>query len=264
MPWGFDRGRVYHRRQDIHARFRGQQQGGIITPAEHALVIIVTGEEGLEHGYSDRQRPDGAFEYFGEGQIGDMQLTRGNAAIVGHSFQGKSLLLFRKTRSGLQFVDEMIYETHHVEQAPDREGTMRQAIVFELWPIDTVRDETPASANPTNIEELRRLALEASNETPGRTPRTTSVFERSAAVRDYVTARADGRCEGCKAPAPFSRPDGTPYLEPHHLKRLTDGGPDHPRLVIALCPNCHRRVHSGADGAAYNNSLIMKMGEIEP
>jgi hypothetical protein len=32
----------------------------------HPLVIIVNGEEGLEHGYADRTRDDGVFEYFGE------------------------------------------------------------------------------------------------------------------------------------------------------------------------------------------------------
>jgi 5-methylcytosine-specific restriction enzyme A len=31
------------------------------------VVIIITGEEGLEHGYADRYRGDGVFEYFGEG-----------------------------------------------------------------------------------------------------------------------------------------------------------------------------------------------------
>jgi hypothetical protein len=46
MSWGFEVGRVYNRRADIHAKFGGQQQGGIITPAEHALVFIITGEEG--------------------------------------------------------------------------------------------------------------------------------------------------------------------------------------------------------------------------
>src|SRR5215203_1083022 len=74
MTWGFEVGRVYNRRLDIHTRFGGQQQGGIITPADHTLVIIITGEEGLEHGYADRYRDDGVFEYFGEGQIGDMRL----------------------------------------------------------------------------------------------------------------------------------------------------------------------------------------------
>jgi hypothetical protein len=35
-----------------HARFGGQQQGGIITPANHPVEIIITGEDGLQHGYA--------------------------------------------------------------------------------------------------------------------------------------------------------------------------------------------------------------------
>ena len=41
--------------------------------------------------------------------------------------------------------------------------------------------------------------------------------------------------------------DGSPYLEPHHITRLADNGPDHPAKVIALCPNCHRKAHSSQD-----------------
>src|SRR6516164_4868843 len=123
MAWGFEIGRVYNRRIDVHSRFGGQQQGGIITPTQHPLVIIITGEKGLEHGYADRARDDGAFEYFGEGQVGDMVLQRGNLAIAGHAADGKSLLLFRKTAEGLRFLGEMVYEKHHIEKAPDREGS---------------------------------------------------------------------------------------------------------------------------------------------
>ena len=100
MVWGFEIGRIYNRRGDIHSRFGGQQQGGIITPAQHPMVIIITGEEGLEHGYADRYRADGVFEYFGEGQLGDMRLRAGNRAIAEHSAQGKALLLFRRTPEG--------------------------------------------------------------------------------------------------------------------------------------------------------------------
>ena len=46
------------------------------------VVIIITGEEGLEHGYTDRYRADGVFEYFGEGQVGDMRLRAGNRGIA--------------------------------------------------------------------------------------------------------------------------------------------------------------------------------------
>jgi hypothetical protein len=101
MSWGFESGRVYNRRSDIHARFGGQQQGGIITPADHPLVIIITGEEGLQHGYADRYRPDGVFEYFGEGQVGKMQLQRGNRAIAEHSILGKSPLIISSKKARL-------------------------------------------------------------------------------------------------------------------------------------------------------------------
>ncbi|MBZ9724870.1 HNH endonuclease [Mesorhizobium sp. CO1-1-11] len=96
----------------------------------------------------------------------------------------------------------------------------------------------------------------------GRSERT--IYSRSADVRSYVLARAGGACEGCTLPAPFQRVDGSAYLEPHHIRRASDGGPDDPHFVISLCPNCHRRVHAGADGPTYNGQLLAKMGDIEP
>ncbi|MGY3354821.1 5-methylcytosine-specific restriction protein A [Bradyrhizobium sp. GM0.4] len=268
MSWGFEEARIYNRRADIHARFGGQQQGGIITPAQHPLVIIITGEEGLAHGYADRTRDDGAFEYFGEGQIGDMVLQRGNLAIASHSAEGKGLLLFRKTNDGLRFVGEMVYEKHHFEKAPDREGNQRSAIVFELRPLSAVMErseEVPTTRSPaTSLEQLKLLAKAAANISASAVATTVrNVYQRSQDVRNYVLARAAGHCEGCEAPAPFARKDGSPYLEPHHTRRLSDGGPDDPSFVIALCPNCHRRVHAGADGDAYNSTLLGRMAAIE-
>ena len=96
MSWGFEVGRVYNRRSDIHGHFGGQQQGGIITPADHPVVVIITGEEGLQHGYQDRYRPDGVFEYFGEGQVGPMQLQRGNRAISEIQHWAKAYYYFEK------------------------------------------------------------------------------------------------------------------------------------------------------------------------
>lgn len=267
MSWGFEEGKIYNRKADIHARFGGQQQGGIITPAQHPLVIIITGEEGLVHGYHDRTRDDGVFEYFGEGQVGDMALQRGNLAIASHSGDGKSLLLFRKTNDGLRFVDEMVYEKHHFERAADREGNERSAIVFELRPLSAVVEkiEETATTDPLRpLEELRSLARAAAAISQAPTSTTVrNVYQRSRDVRNYVLARAGGSCEGCSSPAPFTRKDGSPYLEPHHIRRLSDGGPDDPAFVVALCPNCHRRVHAGADGEIYNSKLSVKMTVIE-
>ena len=266
MSWGFEVGRTYHRRNDVHSRFGGQQQGGIVTPSEHALVIIITGEEGLEHGYGDRYRSDGVFEYFGEGQLGDMQLIRGNRAIAEHSSAGKSLLLFRKTPEGVRFEGEMVCEGYHLEKAADREGKQRDAIVFELRSLGAIAEhsdsENVAADAPLSELRARAIAASAAAAKPA-TVGTKNVYERSRDVRRYVLARSKGRCEGCSVPAPFPRPDGSPYLEPHHLKRLSDGGPDHPAHVIALCPNCHRRVHAGADGSSYNETLMEFMRTLE-
>lgn len=267
MSWGFERGRLYNRRQDIHGPFGGQQQGGIITPAQHSLVIVITGEEGAQHGYSDRQRDDGVFEYFGEGQVGDMVMQRGNRRILEHSADGKSLLLFRKSSQGVRFIDEMVCESHHHEPAPDRNGEMRQAIVFELRPLGAVDEETgnaPVSTD-TPLDQLRQRAFAAAQNSAAASTSTTprTVYQRSRDVRDYVLARAQGHCEGCNEEAPFLRADGSPYLEPHHIRRVSDGGPDDPRFVIALCPNCHRRVHAGQDGEAYNQTFLKTILNLE-
>jgi 5-methylcytosine-specific restriction protein A len=267
MSWGFEIGRVYNRRADIHAKFGGQRQGGIITPARYPLVIIITGEEGLEHGYSDRHRPDGVFEYFGEGQRGDMQLSNGNRAIADHSANGESLLLFQKTREGVRFEGEMVCETYHNERAPDRDGNDRNAIVFELRTLEAITEAVESEAAPSgeDLQDLLKKALAAADVAPKITASgSRTVYERSRDVRNYVLARASGSCEGCTTAAPFIRKDGSPYLEPHHIRRVSDGGPDHPAFVIALCPNCHRRVHAGADGDNYNTALLERMTQIQP
>ena len=75
--------------------------------------------------------------------------------------------------------------------------------------------------------------------------------------------RAEGECESCEKPAPFMKKDGTPYLEPHHVNRLSDGGLDHPRYVGAVCPSCHREIHSGVHGALVNERLKQRLEAIE-
>jgi 5-methylcytosine-specific restriction protein A len=92
------------------------------------------------------------FEYFGEGQVGDMRLRAGNRAISEHSARGKSLLLFRKTPEGLRFEGEMVCEGYHVEPARDRTGVERDAIVFELRALEAVTERS----NRSLCSQLRR------------------------------------------------------------------------------------------------------------
>lgn len=37
--------------------------------------------------------------------------------------------------------------------------------------------------------------------------------------------------------------DGKPYFECHHIDWISKGGSDSNENTVALCPNCHRKMH---------------------
>jgi len=117
---------------------------------------------------------------------------------------------------------------------------------------------TMVPATTSQLRSLRDKAEAASSDDPIRDSSSASSgsrYQRSPAIKRYVTARADGVCEACGEPAPFETPDGRPYLETHHVDELGQGGKDHPDKVAAVCPTCHKRIHYGADGDALNEAL---------
>lgn len=264
----FEVGRVY-RRRDLHDRYGGQRQGGISTPADRPLVFLITGESGGRYGYDDFWDDDGVFHYYGEGQRGDMEFRAGNAAILDHAANGEELHLFEQDRPGyLRYRGEVAcagYE--HVADAPDIEGALRTAIVFHLVPLGNAASDiadSPEGFFPSRSnEDMRAAALEGptSDEPPSEAKRR--VYRRSAALRAYVLQRARGYCESCGERAPFQTTEGRPYLEAHHTRRRSDGGPDHPRWVGAVCPTCHARIHHALDGEQHNERLIEKLGSLE-
>jgi 5-methylcytosine-specific restriction enzyme A len=158
---------------------------------------------------------------------------------------------------------EFVCAGYDLEMAPDGAGTLRQAIVFNLVPASEIDDSATLStangpgAQTPDLQTMRLQALAAVS-TPAYANRTLAkrnVYERSSQIRAYVLARANGQCEACAHPAPFVSMSGTPYLEPHHIRRLGDGGPDDPRFMAAVCPNCHREIHHGAQGRSLNERL---------
>lgn len=78
---------------------------------------------------------------------------------------------------------------------------------------------------------------------PSKSHVNTTVYSRDPVIAAAVKERANGRCDLCGEPAPFNNANGFPYLEEHHLIRLADGGDDSVNNAVALCPNCHRKMH---------------------
>jgi 5-methylcytosine-specific restriction protein A len=269
---------LYSRRRQIHARFGGQEQGGMITPAQHRLIFLVTGSSGRQHGYEDHWSDDGlTFFYFGEGQTGEMKFTKGNLALRDHVLQGEDVHLFEEVpgkRGYLRYKGQMVCTGFSLVYAPDTDQNIRKAILFELSPLqafDTAgEDEVPELESLTSeklsrdsLDELRRKAIADSVEFRTPVERRALYRMRSRAIRLYVLRRAGGVCEGCRVTAPFVTPANFPYLEPHHVRRLTDGGPDSPSFVIAVCPNCHRRAHYSRDAGEYNAKLTEIVEKLE-
>lgn len=272
----FERGVSYSRRDDIHARFGGQQQGGISTPRGQPFIFLFTGGQGEAYGYQDNWDPSGVFLYTGEGQEGDMAFVAGNRAIRDHVVDGKDLLLFETLGKSkpVRFLGTFSCANYEIRDGRDRHGTLRRAIVFHLLPTSDGPNPSepaePAQAAEQNVSaqplaQLRKQAYEAAKTDGGGAgvEARRTYRERSEAVRRYVLARANGICEACQEQAPFLRPDGTPYLEPHHIRRLSDGGPDHPAHVGAICPNCHREIHAGQDGPSRNDKLREHVLQLE-
>ena len=82
-------------------------------------------------------------------------------------------------------------------------------------------------------------------------------------VKAYVLRRAGGICELTGEPAPFLTKDGQPYLEVHHIRRLSDGGLDHPVNCAAISPTAHREIHHGAEGAKLDEQLAELIAQKE-
>lgn len=276
----FEIGKIYNRRSDIHGIYKGQQYGGIATPAEHPYIFIFTGDAGGEYGYIDNFDSNGTFKYTGEGQEGDMRMTKGNLAIHDHQRNNKEILLFESTSRGfVRFLGYCNYVFHHIEKRPDRNGELRDAIVFHLdmvnnQNINTAQTlsskvvEAPKAVYITkpskdkSLQQLREIALSSTPTQASTQEKIQSIQNRSAAIKLYAKKRANGVCEGCNETAPFETKSG-PYLEVHHLTRLADGGADLPQNVIALCPTCHRKAHYSLNYLEFNSKLTDKVTAIE-
>jgi len=116
------------------------------------------------------------------------------------------------------------------------------AYLYDHFGVPPVVDKGLAKKKP----RLKKLKDEL-KAFDGKHPKTrlteVEVKERSALVSSIVKERAAGVCQLCNKPAPFFNKNGEAYLECHHVVWLARGGADEVYNAVALCPNCHRKMH---------------------
>ena len=230
-------------------------QGGMRKSNKTNTLVIVSKHVGRI--YDDRWIGE-TLHYTGMGLEGDQEIHLSqNKTLSQSKTNGVDLHLFEKfkereyTYRGRIELSGEPYE----ERQPDLKGNIRRVWMFPLrvkdrdhFSIDLtiqrgLEKEKEKKARKLSIEELKKR-VKFSPRVPGNRDVKTKTYERSSIVSELAKRRAGGRCQLCLMEAPFKTKDGSPYLETHHIVWLSNGGEDTPENTVALCPNCHRKMHS--------------------
>lgn len=239
--------------KDICDMFLCSPQGGMRkSNSTNSLVLISDHTKSL---YNDRWIGD-VFHYTGMGQEGDQDL---------HFMQNKTL--YESPSSGIKAFLFEVFEPQeytfqgevrlagepYQEPQSDINGEKRKVWIF---PLKLVNGDKPITYEQFETMNKKRTILgkNLSKEELNRRAKNSSEMPRSVAVEkeqyirdpyvaEFTKRRANGFCELCGRPAPFKNKDGSPFLEIHHIKWLSRRGKDTIENTVALCPNCHRKMH---------------------
>lgn len=251
----FKRQKVYSS-YEINSVFKVSDQGGGIRASNTTNTIVLTLFP--DNGIYVNKWVGNELHYIGSGQEGDQSLTRMNKSLFDAEDMGRSIHLFESLRSNeyLYHGKVEVLGSPHIIRQPDINNVLRNVLVFRLRVLDgngaapirekdynEMLEKRRKSILKLSIEELENLAKNSSKENSSRTVVST-VIDRDPAVSEYVKLRAKGYCDLCDQKAPFENKFGQPYLECHHVEYLSKGGSDTVDNAVALCPNCHRKIHS--------------------
>lgn len=146
-------------------------------------------------------------------------------------------LRIRRQPGSFSYVHQRV-EKHMGEELSEAHLHERSVLEREL--------EAGIASSLESDDKSRRSRLDKAEKTPERIAIRSSGFRRNPDVIVEVLKRAEGKCEECFRNAPFKkRSNGDPYLEVHHKIMLSAGGEDSIANAIAVCPNCHRKLHFG-------------------
>jgi 5-methylcytosine-specific restriction protein A len=255
-------GEQFKDRVEIWSFFGGQWVQGVTKFENENIVNVFFDEDGP---YADEiDHETGTVEYRGKGLTGEQKLTEGNELLENARLSKSAIRFWYKPSKGNWTFKNWaaVIDRDNIEEE-DVEGNLAKRFLWYLepvvsedktfWPIGIneapVReisiDEIVLIKNPRNLlADYARIAkeLEANPTTLSSNvkPRTPQPRRRKRA-KDIVIARAAGECENdqCTGMPPDVKKDGTPLFQVDHIIQLSDGGPDQPDNMVALCPNCH-------------------------
>lgn len=221
----------------------------------NTLVVVTDHTKGL---YDDRWEGD-ILHYTGMGKNGDQNINFAqNRTLNESSTNGVEVFLFEVIKKneytylGPIFLCDVPYQ----EEQLGEDGRQRKVWVF---PVKLKYSEEASFISKDLMEqylfekqkkmkrlsttEVKERAKQFGAKKVGSRNTVVKIYERNPYVAEYAKRRAKGICELCEQEVPFLNKKGEPYLETHHIEWLSNGGEDTVENTVALCPNCHRKMH---------------------
>lgn len=250
--------------QKLAEIFLCSTQGGMRRSLKTNTLVIISNR--IDSIYLDRWN-ENILYYTGMGKIGDQKLI-GNQNLTLYESQSNavSVHLFEvfKNKEYTYQGQVKLANQPFMEIQNDQNDLPRKVWVFPLELIDkssinlkkeifeySLKEREKGFKRFKNREKenyfnkLKKLIETQNSKKPSKRIVESQAFERNEAVKEYALIRADGKCQLCEMDAPFrKKEDGSPFLEVHHIEYLAAGGDDSVENVAALCPNCHRKMHS--------------------
>lgn len=239
---------------DIVNEFKCGNMGGMRrAKGTNTLVIISDHTKGL---YEDKWFSE-VLHYTGMGKNGDQDLNfMQNRTLAQSAHNGVDVYLFEVLEAGryiykgsVELCDKPYQETQKGE-----DGLPRKVWMFPLrlksgdtplkYEIFKVYEENKKrQARRLSLDQVKQKAEENQSTKVGVRSVKVTNYIRDQYVSEYAKRIANGRCQLCGEMAPFLDEHNKPYLETHHIIWLSEGGPDTIGNTVALCPNCHRKMH---------------------
>lgn len=236
--------------------FQCSPQGGMRrSHRTNSLVIISDHTKSI---YEDRWASDDIIHYTGMGLEGDQSLGYAqNKTLAESTINGVIPYFFEVFESGKYLFRGKVALAGppYQETQPDKNGAIRNVWIFPLRivggdthyevPVDLIARKQKTKeriAKKLSDDDLFTRAVH-SRKQPANRSVTSTTYERNVYVAELARRRANGICQLCDQPAPFANTKGEPYLESHHIIWLSQGGEDTVENTVALCPNCHKKMH---------------------
>lgn len=265
-----------YKNDEIAKTFKCSTQGGMRRSTSNNSLVLFTDHSSTDTFYKDywaiEEDEHGnqytVLHYSGMGLEGDQDMDKGQNPTLRDSNESSiRVFLFVTWVPTLHtFYGEVeLFKEPYWTDEEDSTGNLRKVIKYplvlkndvhveekKLEVIESVEKQRVKTMNAKAIKHNALLASKANHsfaaqtESESKTPAyrvATTVFKRNPYIADLAKLLANGKCQLCEQDAPFKDEYGNPYLENHHIQWLSKGGLDVIENSVALCPNCHKKMH---------------------